>query len=100
MEPNGEDDIVRRYQLDTPISLPETLDAAGIEALEVDDTRMVVIYHQAIIILTATDGTPTAATAIKAELWEPPLNDSTDPAELLSSLIDELLTMTDGSLRE
>ena len=97
MGSNGKDDVARQYQFGTPINLPETLAAAGIEALEVDDTRVIVIYHQAIIMLTATDGSPSDATVIKAELWEPPLNSSTDPADLLSALIDELLTLTDAS---
>ena len=50
MGSNGKDDIARQYQFGTPINLPETLAAAGIEALEVDGTRVIVIYHQAILI--------------------------------------------------
>jgi hypothetical protein len=101
MNDDDEDDVVRQYELASVIDLREALTAAAIDFLDVDNERTIVIYQSAIIMLTATDGTATAARAIDAELWEPPAEEiGHEPAELLTILVEELLTMTDGSLSE
>jgi hypothetical protein len=101
MNDDDEDDVVRQYELASVIDLREALTAAAIDFLDVDNERTIVIYQSAIIMLTATDGTATAARAFDAELWEPPAEEvGHEPAELLTTLVDELLTMTDASLIE
>jgi hypothetical protein len=101
MEADDEDDVVRQYELASVIDLREALTAAAIDFLDVDNERTIVIYQSAIIMLTATDGTATAARAFDAELWEPPAEEvGHEPAELLTILAEELLTMTDASLSE
>jgi hypothetical protein len=101
MNDGDEDDVVRQYELASAIDLREALAAAAIDFLDVDNERTIVIYQSAIIMLTATDGTATAARAFDAELWEPPAEEvGHEPAELLTTLVDELLTMTDASLIE
>ena len=98
---DDEDDVVRQYELASVIDLREVLTAAAIDFLDVDNERTIVIYQSAIIMLTATDGTATAARAFDAELWEPPAEEvGHEPAELLTILVEELLTMTDASLIE
>lgn len=78
-----------------PVDLFTALDAAGIEHLEIDDQRMVMIYRSAILMLIVTEGRATAACAFNVELWKPPLDDfNRDPNDLLTVFIDELLAVT------
>jgi len=60
-----------------------------------------VIYQSAIFMLTAEGDDITAAEAVDIELWEPPAEDiALDSTELLTVLVEEVLTMTDASLIE
>jgi len=98
MKDDDEDDVVRQYELASVIDLREALAAAAIDFLDVDNERTIVIYQSAIIMLTATDGTATATRAFDVELWEPPAEKvGHEPTELLTALVEELLTMTDTS---
>jgi len=98
MKDDDEDDVVRQYELASVIDLREALAAAAIDFLDVDNERTVVIYQSAIIMLTATDGTATATRAFDVELWEPPAEKVRhEPTELLTTLVEELLTMTGTS---
>ncbi|WP_135306404.1 hypothetical protein [Haloarcula amylovorans] len=87
---------VQHCTLPEPIDVRDTLEGAGIEHLDVDDERIVVIYQQAILMVTATDGQVTAAQELEAELWEAaPRSTAPDPESLLTSFIDELVAATD-----
>lgn len=93
--------VIRYYWVDSAINIPEALEAASIESLEVDNKRTIAIYQNAIFVFTATGGNATAAQAFDVELWEPPAQEiGHGPVELLTVLVDELLTMTDASLIE
>lgn len=52
------------------MDIPNALEAAGIEYLDVDDTRTIVIYQSAILMVTATEGDASAAQAFDVALWE------------------------------
>jgi hypothetical protein len=58
------------------------------------------IYQDAILMVTSTEGPATAAQASDVTLWEPPVA-SVDrgPDELLDACIEGVLTRTDASRR-
>ena len=56
-----DDEPVQHCRLDTGVDIPNALEAAGIEYLDVDDTRTIVIYQSAILMITATEGEASAA---------------------------------------
>lgn len=95
-----EEEPVQHCTLDTAVDLPNALEAAAIEYLDVDDHRTIVIYQSAILMVTATDGQATAARAFDVALWEPPADGSArDTVDLLTAFIDELVATTDASRR-
>ncbi|WP_135305634.1 hypothetical protein [Haloarcula amylovorans] len=86
---------VHHYTLPEPTNLRDTLERAGIEHLDVDDERIVVIYQQAILMVTATDGQVTATQELDVELWEAaPRSTAPDPEAVLTSFTDELAAAT------
>jgi hypothetical protein len=98
MAMGDDEEPVQHCQLDAPVDIPQTLAAAGIEYLDVDDTRTVVIYRSGILMVTATDGHASAARAFDVELWEPPMEDTNrDPADFFTTFIDEVVATTDAS---
>jgi hypothetical protein len=95
-----EEEPLQHCTLDTAVDLPNALEAAAIEYLDVDDHRTIVIYQSAILMVTATDGQATAARAFDVALWEPPAVDSArGTVDLLTAFIDELVATTDASRR-
>ncbi|MXR43176.1 hypothetical protein GRX01_17755 [Halobaculum sp. WSA2] len=91
---------VQSCRLDTEVDIPNTLGAAGIEYLDVDDTRTIVIYQSAVLMVTATDGQASTARAFDVALWEPPVEDSDrNPVDLLTAFIDEVVAITDAARR-
>jgi len=93
--------VTRHCVFDSVVDVLTALEAAAIEHLEVDDQRAIVIYQSAIFMLTAEGDDITAAGAVDIELWEPPAEDiALDSVELLTVLVEEVLTMTDASLIE
>jgi hypothetical protein len=95
-----DDEPVQHCRLDTGVDIPNALEAAGIEHLDVDVTRTIVIYQSAILMITATEGQATAARAFDVALWEPPVDDfDRDPVALLTAFIDELVATTGASRR-
>lgn len=95
-----EEEPVQHCTLDTAVDLPNALEAAAIEYLDVDDHRTIVIYQSAILMVTATEGQVSAARAFDVALWEPPADDSDrDPADLLTAFIDEVVATTDATRR-
>lgn len=93
----GEDEPAEHCEVDVPVDLRAALEAAAIEYLDVDDQRTIAIYQDAILMVTATEGDATAAQAFDVTLWEPPTGGAREPADLLASFIEALLTMTDAS---
>ena len=93
-----EDEPTQHCRVGEPVNLFAALDAAGIEHLEVDAQRTVVIYRTAILMLIVTEGQATAARVFDVELWKSPLDDpNRDPDDFLTAFIDELLTTTDAA---
>lgn len=87
---------VQQCTLNTAVDIPNALEAAAIEYLDVDEYRTIVIYQSAILMVTATEGQATAAEAFDVEFWkEPPDDPSPDPEALVTAFIDELLAATD-----
>jgi hypothetical protein len=96
----GDDTPVEHYALAEPVNLRTALERAGIEYLDVDEQRTVVIYQQAILIIVATEGQATAAQVFDVEFWkEPPTGQSIDPDEFLTTFIDELVATTETTRR-
>ena len=90
-----EDEPTHHCRVGEQVDLFTALDRAGIEHLEVDAKRVVVIYRTAILMLIVTEGRATAARSFDVELWKSPLdNPNRDPDELLTAFIDELLAVT------
>jgi len=88
----SEDELVQHCTLDEPADLRVALDEAAIEYLDVDDDKTVVIYRSAVLIVKATDGHATNATAFTVELWEPPANNfEYEPDDLLTTFISKLI---------
>ncbi len=98
----GDDDneIVRSYEFASGVDIPTMLEAVGIESLDVDEHRIVILYRSAIFICTVTEGTVEAAHTVDIELWEPPRNNiGREPPELFEDFVTELPQSTDSSLR-
>lgn len=96
----GDDAPVQHCTVDARVDLERALAAAGIEYLDVDEHRTIVIYQRAILIVIATEGQTTTARAFDVELWEPPADEATrNPDDLLTAFIDELLATTETSHR-
>lgn len=91
---------VRQCDLPEPADLHTAFDEAGIEHLDVDDERTVVIYLSAVLEVIVDEGQLTDATAFTVELWEPPADDTTqDGADLLATFVDELRAVIDTTTR-
>ena len=91
-----EDEPTHHCRVGEQVDLFTALDRAGIEHLEVDAKRVVVIYRTAILMLIVTEGRATAVRSFDVELWKSPLDHpSRDPDDLLTAFIDELLATTD-----
>jgi len=96
----SEDEPVQRYTVNEPADLRAALDNTAIEYLDVDDKKTIVIYRSAVLVLTATDGHATNATAFTVELWEPPAdNFEYEPDDLLTSFFDKLIPPKNESRR-
>lgn len=91
----GEDGPVQHCEMSEPVNLLTALAAAGIEHLDVDEHRTIMIYQHAILMVIATEGKATTARVFDVELWESPAHDpNRDPDTLLSAFIDELMATT------
>lgn len=93
----GEDEPVQYCTVNESINLRAALQESGIEYLDVDDDRTVVIYQRSILMVTAIDGHATAACEFEVALWEPPTNFEREPDALLTMFLEELLASTDTS---
>ena len=75
------------------VDLPAGLEAAHMEYLDVDAERAIVIYQSAILMVTASGGDVSAASAFDVELWEPPLHGQDRGAnEMLNEFVAEFTT--------
>lgn len=96
----GDDTPVEHYRLADPADLRTALATAGIEYLDVDEQRTIVIYQQAILMVIATEGSATTAQAFDVEFWkEPPTDPDREPDSLFATFIDELVTATETTRR-
>ncbi|WP_049985488.1 MULTISPECIES: hypothetical protein [Haloferacaceae] len=96
----GDDTPVEHYRLADPADLRTALATAGIEYLDVDEQRTIVIYQQAILMVIATEGSATTAHAFDVEFWkEPPTGPDREPDSLFATFIDELVTATETTRR-
>lgn len=90
------DTPVRQCTLPDEVDVHNALDDAGIEHLDVDDQRTIVIYLSAVLELIVGEGQLSATTEFAVELWEPPVEETdSDGDELLATFIDELLAVTE-----
>lgn len=90
------DEPTQHCRVDEQVNLFAALEASGIEHLEVDAKRAVVIYRTAILMCIVTEGQAIAAQNFDVELWKSPLENPTrDPDDLLTAFVDELLATTD-----
>lgn len=91
----SEDEPVYHCELENSVDLLAALETAGIEHLDVDNHRVIVIYQHAILMVITTEGHATSALAFDVELWNPPAHDpAPDPDDLLRTFIEELVTTT------
>ncbi|WP_226021938.1 hypothetical protein [Halomicrobium salinisoli] len=94
----GDDGPTQRYALSEQVDLSAGFEAAGIEYLEVNERRTVIIYRNSVIMLNTVDGTITAADEYKLELWEPsPDSRREEYDDVLDALTAELLTVVDAT---
>jgi hypothetical protein len=88
----SEDESVQHRTLHEPADLRAALDETGIEYLDVDAHKTIVIYQGAVLVVIATDGRATEATAFTVELWEPPADGIEREAdELLTAFVDRVV---------
>ncbi|GCF15982.1 hypothetical protein Harman_39170 [Haloarcula mannanilytica] len=88
----SEDEPVQYHTLNKPADLRASLDETGIEYLDVDAYKTIVIYQSAVLVVIATDGHATEATAFTVELWEPPADGIEREADdLLTTFIDRVV---------
>lgn len=96
----GDDTPVEHYALAESVDLRTALAGAGIEYLDVDEQRTIVIYQQAILMVIATEGPATTAQEFDVEFWkEPPTDPDRDPDSLFAAFIDELVAATETTRR-
>ncbi|MDS0223505.1 hypothetical protein NDI54_19375 [Haloarcula sp. S1AR25-5A] len=94
----SEDEPVQHCTLHEPANLRATLDETGVEYLDVDNHKTIVIYQSAVLVLLATDGHATEATAFTVELWEPPADGiERDPDDLLAAFIERVVPQAESS---
>ncbi|QIO24187.1 hypothetical protein [Haloarcula sp. JP-L23] len=96
----GDEESAQQCTLSEPVNLHAALETAAIEHLDVDGDRTVVIYQQAILMVTATEGQVTETREFDVELWqESPTEPDRDPDSLLAAFIDELIATTETTRR-
>ena len=96
----GDDTPVKHYRLAEPMDLRTALAAAGIEYLDVDEQRTIVIYQQAVLMVIAIEGSATTAQAFDVEFWkEPPTDPDRKPDSVFATFIDELVAATETTCR-
>jgi len=81
---------VRRAQVADPIDLRETLNALGVEFLEVTDERAIVISRGSVLNVTILEGTLSAATTIEVELFDPPKVHNDDLEPIVEKFINDV----------
>lgn len=91
---------VEHYAVAEAVNLRTALSRAGIEYLDVDEQRTIVIYQQAILMVVTTEGSATTAQEFDVEFWkESPTDPDRDPGSLFTAFIDELIATTETTRR-
>jgi hypothetical protein len=89
---SSDSDPSREHTLESPLDLLSTLEGLNIQHLDVNETRVLVIYQTAILNLEVLEGNLSAARRIELEVYEEPREDfSTEPKQKEDSIIDSLL---------
>lgn len=81
----------RRYSFGSAVDLPALLNEHHIEFLDVDDTRAVVIFTEAILNVEVDSGSLDHADVVEVAVFEPPADIDPTDQEALSGLIDEFV---------
>ena len=90
----------QQYTFADAVDVPTTLETCHIEFLDVDPSRAIVIYSDAILDVDSGETPLSAATTLQVTMFEPP--DDVDPAdrETLAALIEDFsdrLTSVSGT---
>jgi hypothetical protein len=81
----------RRYSFGTAVDLQALLKDHHIEFLDVDDTRAVVIFTEAILNVEVDSGSLDHANVVEVAVFEPPADIDPTDQESLRGLIDEFV---------
>lgn len=85
-------DVSHQYTFSPPIDLLSTLESANVQHLDVNETRVLVIFNTAILNLEATEGELTSLNDVKITVYEPPCNTDADETNSEAvSLIEKLI---------
>lgn len=86
-----------RYRFEDPVDALASLDARGIEHLEVSAERTIVIYTRTIVNLEVPDGQLRDARTVAVDVFEfaSTMDAEADPAPLIERLIETIATVAD-----
>lgn len=94
--------VSHRYEFAAPVDIQAVLEASHIEFLDIDETRAIVLFGDAILDVDTGEGSLTHATIIDVEMFEPPAEiESTDTdaiSEHLAQFADQLATRASTSV--
>lgn len=93
------DPISRRYRLEVHCDLLDTLDHLQIDHLEVDETRMFVVYSRAVLEVTTVEGTLRDALVLEIALIADSETGTDNNGGTIASFVDELETTPDLDIR-
>ncbi|WP_255152779.1 hypothetical protein [Halorarius halobius] len=76
--------------LDQPVNLQRLLTEQGIEFLNVNETRLIVLYQGEVIQLTVANGEMSNAQILRGRIWETPQSSTDDWEEFINRFTDRL----------
>jgi hypothetical protein len=65
-------------QYPEPVDLFQAISRSGIEHLEINPERIVLLFTDEVVLIQVIEGTLTAAEEIEAQFWETPRSTTTD----------------------
>jgi hypothetical protein len=89
--------LSKRYP--EPVDLFRAISRSGIEHLEINPQRVVLLFSGEVVIVQAVEGTLTAARAIKVQFWETTRSRTADWETLAERLEKELDDATNNESR-
>jgi hypothetical protein len=81
----------RRYSFGTSVDLQALFNEHHIEFLDVDDTRAIVIFSEAILNVEVDDGPLDHADGVEVAVFEPPTDVEPTDQEAIRGLINEFI---------